>query len=212
MPRYRCLKCDASNVIPQLGAGVVTILLHPTCALASSPTRSPPPSLPRLQVRRKRVVLGKSIGKRHFGAVSLAQLDGADVAAKTVPGGAHMETALVELEDEAALTASLSHRHIVRVMGVVDRGKPEMMVLIEYCAKEALHQILRDELAASATLAEVGRGAHPARAHRQRYPRRGGSGRAHVARARRQRYPRRSGGGGAHTAARVPSSHCRGWH
>lgn len=85
------------------------------------------------------------IGKGNFGEVWLATWLGSPVAVKTiVPELQNKEKLVKRFQDEIILMSTLHHPNVVLFLGACTR-KPNMALVIEYCAHGSLHHFLKNE-------------------------------------------------------------------
>ena len=102
-----------------------------------------------LEVQSSRIKIEHALGKGQFGAVSSGKLSdvtgrhAVNVAIKSMLKSGTPPMALRQFEYEARLLASLTHAHIVSVLGVCFKESPQMLVL-ELMAGGDLRSYLRE--------------------------------------------------------------------
>ncbi|XP_073242312.1 tyrosine-protein kinase CSK-like [Porites lutea] len=90
-------------------------------------------------IRRSELQLGKSIGKGEFGDVLQGVYRGQKVAVKSLLDDSHAAQSFLT---EASIMTNLSHKNLVKLLGVSLDGNP-IYIVTEYCGKGSLVEYLR---------------------------------------------------------------------
>lgn len=90
-------------------------------------------------IQRCDLHLGRSIGKGEFGDVLQAEYKGQKVAVKSLLDDSHAAQAFLA---EASIMTNLSHKNLVKLLGVSLDGNP-IYIVTEFCGKGSLVEYLR---------------------------------------------------------------------
>ena len=89
-----------------------------------------------IELERSLVACGAKLGEGKFGFVFDGSYNDIPVAVKQIRDDAPDEANL-QFVEEATLMAQLDHKHIVKMVGVVTKGTP-MLVVLAYCSEKSL--------------------------------------------------------------------------
>lgn len=90
-------------------------------------------------IKRSELILGKSIGKGEFGDVLQGMYRGQKVAVKSLLDDSHAAQSFLA---EASIMTNLSHKNLVKLLGVSLDGNP-IYIVTEFCGKGSLVEYLR---------------------------------------------------------------------
>ena len=118
------------------------------------------PMLEQLARQRSELQLGPVLGQGTYGEVLRGTLGGEPVAVKrirrTTLTAGQVSSAVDDLEREAALTASLDHPNVIRVVGICSLGTSEMLLALELCERGSLEDVLMLALDEGRSVQDVG--------------------------------------------------------